>query len=461
MLKIHQIYLKQFFFLFSILFVIVGSIVYYWLKEFYVEQTKISLLHNIELVSHHLEHKNTLDTLAQNIKEKLNLRLTIINSNGDVLAESHKDKTTMQNHKYRDEILQAKKNDYGFIIRYSDTLHTNQLYVAKKYISMQNNMLYYIRMARPLETISQNIIQLGIKVGIIVLLFFLFTFYITYKTSNAIQSETNKIMRFLYDLTKEKRSSYIKSEFSQEFFTITKYLTKVAKILTKQDKQKAKYTAKLKNSNEQKDNIISAISHEFKNPIAVINGYSQTLLEDSAINEEIQKKFLSKIYKNGHRLSGLIDTLRLSIKLDEKQRPLAAKQVNLYELSADVIETLLANYKNREIHLLTDEHITIQADEVLLTIALSNLIENGLKYSSDAIEVFYTQNFISIKDAGIGIAQEEISKVTDKFYRVSSNGWNNSLGLGLSIVSNIVAIHGFHLEIKSTVNEGSEFIIHF
>lgn len=460
MLKIHQLYLKKFLFLFIILFLIVGSIVYYWLKEFYIEQTKISLLHNIELISHHLEEKKSLDSVAKKIKEKLNLRLTIIDINGDVIAESHEDKTTMDNHKYRDEVMEANKSDYGFIIRYSDTVHLYQLYVAKQYRS-SDNTIYYIRMARALDTISGNILNLGIKVGVIVLLFFLFILYAAYKISSSIESETNKIMKFLYKLTKEKRDSYIKSEFSVEFFNITKYLTKVAKILTKQDKQKAKYTAKLKNSNEQKDNIISAISHEFKNPIAVINGYSQTLLEDQNINEDIQKKFLTKIYKNGHRLSGLIDTLRLSIKLDEKQRPLQESKVNLYELTHDAIDTLRVNYKNREILPRGEENITIKADEALLNIAISNLIENSLKYSEDEVEVDFTEKYISIKDSGIGISKSDISKVTNKFYRVSSNGWNNSLGLGLSIVSNIIDIHHFTLEIKSVVNEGSEFIIHF
>jgi signal transduction histidine kinase len=94
------------------------------------------------------------------------------------------------------------------------------------------------------------------------------------------------------NLTKQKRGAVIESKYSLEFNKITKLLTNVSDSLAKKDKQKAKYTAKLKLSNRQKDDIISAISHEFKNPIAVISGYTQTLLVDKDINQKIRDKFL-------------------------------------------------------------------------------------------------------------------------------------------------------------------------
>lgn len=460
MLKLHQIYIRKFFLLFIALFFIVGAIVYYWLKEFYIEQTKISLLHNIELISHHLNEKHSLDKLASKVKNKLGLRLTIVNEDGDVIAESHEDKLKMENHKYREEIMEANKNEYGYIIRHSDTLNLDLLYVAKKFTDNQNN-IYFIRMARELKQITNDMVQLGVQVGSILILFFGITLFIAYKISSDIQNETNKIMQFLYNLTKKKKNSYIKSNFSQEFHKITKHLTKVSKILTKQDKQKAKYTARLKTSNAQKDDIISAISHEFKNPIAVINGYSQTLLEDTNINLDIQQKFLSKINKNGNKLSELIDTLRLAIKLDEKKQPLRYTDVNLNESIKECVEALLSNYKNRDIKVIADSTVTVKADETLLGIAITNLIENALKYSEDKVTITIDKSFVKISDNGIGISNNDIKKITDKFYRVSSNGWNNSLGLGLSIVSNIINIHNFKLDITSVENKGSSFKILF
>ena len=459
MLKLHQYYLRKFIVLFSILFLVVGAIIYYWLKNFYIEQTKESLLHNIQIISYNVDKNSNLDKYIKNIKNDLNIRVTIINIDGVVLAESDEDKELMENHKYREELMQSNSQDYGSIIRHSKTINKDLLYVVKKYNI--NNNIYYIRVAKELSTINSQILELGIDIIIVLFIFFALLFYVAFKINIQIQDEINSISLFLLNLTKKRKSSYIKSDFSQEFEQITKLLTKVSKILIKQDKQKSKYTEKLKASNQQKDNIISAISHEFKNPIAVINGYSQTLLEDSNMNKDIQNKFLDKIYKSGLRLSDLIDTLRLSIKLDEKKQSFSFNDVDIYNLTKESIESLQTYYKNKEILINGDKDIKIKADKTLLSIAIVNLIENALKYSEDKVIVDISSKSIKVIDTGIGIAQEDIDKITNKFYRVSSNSWNNSLGLGLSIVSNIVNQHNFKLNIQSKENEGSTFEIEF
>ena len=92
---------------------------------------------------------------------------------------------------------------------------------------------------------------------------------------------------------------------------------------------------------------------------------------------------------------------------------------------------------------------------------ISNLIENALKYSEDEVFVELTDNSIIIKDKGIGIEAKELEKIRNKFYRVSNNGWNNSLGLGLFIVQAILSLHNFKLEINSEFNKGSEFRIKY
>ncbi|MEA3383480.1 MAG: ATP-binding protein [Campylobacterota bacterium] len=459
MLKLHQLYLRKFIILFIILFITVGGILYYWVKDFYITQTKISLLHNIELVSYDIDTISHVENIASKIKQDLNIRLTVINQQGVVIVESHQDKENMDNHKYRDEIVESNSKEYGYIIRYSDTIKKDLLYVVKRYKKGDN--YFYIRMSRELEKINEKILSLGVKIAIVLVVFFSSLFFLAYKMSTLLQYETNKILQFLIDLTKKRKNSYINSEFSHEFSQITKLLTKVSGVLTKKDKQKAKYTAKLKQSNNQKDDIISAISHEFKNPIAVINGYTQTLIDDKNINKKIQEKFLSKIYKSGIRLSDLIDTLRLSIKLDEGKQSLRYSEVKLREFLKENIENLQLNYKNKEIDLKIKEEVTLKIDETLFSIAVSNLIENALKYSQDKVTIVLDTNSISVIDKGIGIAKDDLEKITKKFYRVSNNGWNNSLGLGLSIVTNIVNTHNFSLDIQSVQNEGSTFTINF
>ncbi len=459
MKTLHQIFLQKFIILFTVLLIVTGSITYYWVKDFYINQTKTSLLHNIYLVSYDLDNISKIDNIAKHLKKDLHIRLTIIDNNGIVIVESHKDKKLLNNHKNRKEIIQASNEPFGFSIRHSATLNTDLLYVAKKY--KYKNHIVYIRMAREVNVINQEIVSLAIKIAIVLFLFFVILFFITYKMSKAVQEEINNISQFLRDLTKKRKTTYINSNFSRELNRITKMLSKVALILTKKDKQKQKYTAKLQLANTQKDDIISAISHEFKNPIAVISGYTQTLLEEKDINNNIRNKFLQKIYKSSVRLNNLIDTLRLSIKLEDGKQSLNCEIVDLEEFLQENIDMILLNYKDRDIKLQINEQNKIKVDKTLFSVAVVNLIENGLKYSQEQVTVILNKNSICIKDEGIGIDNKEIANITQKFYRVSNNGWNNSLGLGLSIVSNILNAHKFKLTIQSKKNQGSTFCIVF
>jgi len=441
------------------LFFILGGIVHYWTYEYYLESSKQSLLQDVELISFTLNKNTNLDLLAKKIKNNLHLRLTIIAQDGSILAESDKNKSTMDNHRYRPEILQADNEKIGYSIRYSHTLKEDMLYVVKK-IEL-NNKIIYIRLAKELNGIYTEFLNLGIKISAVLILFFIILFIMSYKINTQIQDETNKIVSFLKALTKKDKPTYISSRYSQEFALITSLLTKVSKILVKKDKQQEKYTRKLQNANNQKDDIISAISHEFKNPIAVVNGYSQTLLEDDNLNLSIRKKFLKKIYNNGLKLSNLIDTLRLSIKLDGEQLSMTKQQVNLYELSYECIKNLQINYPNRHAILEGDKNAVIQADKTLLEIVITNLIENAFKYSEDEVHVKISEKQLEVKDSGIGISEENIKNITEKFYRVHTNSWNNSLGLGLFLVNKIVNLHNFKLEIESKKNKGSTFRIKF
>jgi signal transduction histidine kinase len=355
--------------------------------------------------------------------------------------------------------LQAGKEVFGYKIRHSSTIDKDLLYIAKKY-TLHNNTIY-IRLSKELKNINKQILSLGAKIFTVLALFFIGIFIITYKISKDIEKETIKIVNFLTSLTKKNKKTYISSKFSLEFSHITKLLTKVSQILVKKEKQKSKYTNKLQASNQQKDDIISAISHEFKNPIAVINGYSQTLLDDRDINPKIQKKFLTKIYNNGIKLSNLIDTLRLSIKLESGQQSMNFRTINLYELVQDTIENIKIGYPLRDAKIQGNKNILVKADTSLFSIVISNLIENAFKYSEDDVIISFDSKQISIIDKGIGITPTNLENITKKFFRVHTNSWNNSLGLGLFIVNNIIKLHNFQLVIKSVENKSSTFSINF
>ncbi len=452
--------LKKFLLLSIGIFLFIGTLSYFWIKELYIEQIKKDLIHDIDIITLDLQDTKDFQTLAKSVKKLTDIRVTIIDNEGVVLADSDANPAQMDNHKSRPEIFEATYKPYGVSIRKSKTLNQELLYVAKKIVLHDKE--YFLRVATSFSAVYQNFIGFTIKISLIFLLFLAAFIYITYKISHEVRYETDRIVSFLKNLQNQTNASVISSNYSEEFARITKLLSEVSSELAKKSKKKSKYTAKLKLANKQKDEILSAISHEFKNPISVISGYSQTLVEDPNINARIRNKFLDKIYKSAQKLNFMIDRLRMFIKLEEEKHPIKYEKCNLCKLVRDVIEQLQPNYKDREIHLICHEsEVNKEVDVALFEVAVKNLVENALKYSEDEVEVRVSSDALEVIDRGIGIDESEIENITSKFYRVSSNGWDNSLGIGLSLVAHIVRVHKFKLEIKSKRQEGSTFSILF
>ncbi len=459
MLKIHQVFLRAFSVIFLLILIIISTTTYFWSKNVYLNQIEKNLSQNIDSLSLSLNSFDNIGYIIKTFKAKTGLRITIINEKGIVIADSDRDIKSMGNHSTRYEIIHAKYEGYGKKIRYSNTLKEELLYVAKKIVI--DDEIYYLRLADYTAKIIENFSKLSFQIIGFISLFIIFAFIITYLISIKIRNETNAILGYLIELSNKKPTSNIYSDFSEEFYKITRLLNKVASKLAKREKQKSKQTAKLKLANKQKDEIISAISHEFKNPIAVITGYSETMIGDQDLPEAMKEKFLKKIQSNGIKMSRIIDKLRLSLKLEEGKQEILTTNCSIKELCKKVIYDLNDKYPKREILLKENKDFKINVDETLFLMALENLVENALKYSEDEVFIEYNENCIQIIDQGIGIEEKDLKRINQKFYRVSQNGWNNSLGLGLFIVNSIIKLHEFTLEVESEEEKGSKFIIKY
>ena len=461
MLKIHQLFLRTYITIFAAILITLTLVTYFWAKNLYLNQIEKSLIQNIDTLSIVLKdtnHLNNIRNIVKTLHSELNLRITIIDDNGTVIAVSDKDLSDINNHSNRIEIIQAKNTGFGKNTRLSETINKELLYIAKKIII--NETVYYIRMADYTNKITDNFMKLTLEIFMYITFFLIIAFLATYFISLRIKKETDTILHFLIQLSNKKESFKLNSTYTYEFYKITKLLNKVAIKLSKKEKQKAKQTAKLKLSNRQKDEIISAISHEFKNPIAIISGYSETILNDEQMPQAMKNKFLNKIYTNSNKMSQIIDKLRLTLKLEEGKQELLLIPSSMKKLIETCISDLKDKYKNRQI-LISGEDIHLKVDETLISMAISNLIENALKYSEKEVIVSISKTSICIIDKGIGIEANELEKINHKFYRVSNNGWNNSLGLGLFIVQSILNLHNFKLEISSELEKGSEFYIKY
>ncbi|PRM95883.1 two-component sensor histidine kinase [Aliarcobacter cryaerophilus] len=461
MLKIHQLFLRTYLAIFVAILITVTLSTYFWAKNLYLNQVEKNLIQNIDILSVILEDTkdiNSIKDIIKDLSKKLNLRISIINENGEVVAESHKNIEDIKNHSNRVEIIEAKNIGLGKDTRVSETLNKDLIYIAKK-VSF-NEEIYYLRMADYTNKITDNFKKLTFEIFIYISFFLIIAFISTYFISIKIQRETDSILYFLKEITNKKKPIFLQSNYTFEFYKIAKLLNKVAKKLSKKDEIKAKHTAKLTLANRQKDDIISAISHEFKNPIAIISGYSQTLIEDENLSLTLKIKFLNKILSNSNKMSQIVDKLRLTLKLQDNNHKLILNKVSIKKIVENSISDLKIKYKNREIKVLGVDK-EINADEILIGIAISNLIENALKYSQEDVIIEINENSISIRDKGIGISQENLENIFKKYYRATSNNWNNSLGLGLFIVKSILNVHNFKLEIDSKIGNGSTFKIYY
>ncbi len=257
---------------------------------------------------------------------------------------------------------------------------------------------------------------------------------------------------------KDYNIAYLTTTCCKEFDEISDSVKYLSKKLQKREKQKQNYTKKLKSITKKQSDVISAISHEFKNPVAAIIGYAQTVREDDAISRDMRVKFLEKVLNNANKISNMIDRLSLAMKLENENIALKKTTFLLKPLFLDVRDTMLQKYKDRDIVIeLESEDIEITFDKTMFENLLINLVENALKYSEDEVVIRATKDRVEVIDRGIGIEKEDLDRLTDKFFRVETLSWDNSIGVGLYIVKYILKLHELELYIESEKGVGSRF----
>jgi signal transduction histidine kinase len=454
LLKLHHYFLVNYLVLSFLILIFSAGVSYIWLKEMKVNSVKEELLKHVHVVDTLLNSERDIDTLMRTLEEKTAIRFTIVSSLGEVIAESSFDKRIMDNHLQRPEIKAAKKEGIGESIRYSNTINEDMLYLAK--VSRLNNELIYIRASYLLVKITEDFLNLWSRIFVIFLLGMVVAIVASFILGKKIGLELNYILDSLYAISNKEYKFVKHAHFLYEFHSLGIYLKKLASKLRQRDKQKRKYDAKLRLKNRQQQEILAALSHEFKNPIAVIQGYAQTLIDDKEMPVKLHDKFLTKIFNNSERLSLILDKLTIVTKMENGTLSIERRDIKIKALLIEVANLLSDRYKNRQVKVIGAERV-IDADKTLIEMLFINLIENALKYSDEDIIVEISADKIAVIDKGMGISQENIENITKKFYRVSENVWNNSLGLGLSIVTYILNLHTSRLEIRSVLNEGSTF----
>ena len=276
-----------------------------------------------------------------------------------------------------------------------------------------------------------------------------------YFGAKRVRKELKNVENYLSGSSDLSKLSSSARFFTQEFESINLKLIKTLQQIQRREREKRKYTAKIKLKNRQRSDMLSAIAHEFRNPIAAIMGYSQTLTEDEDIPSGLRLKFLGKIYNNGEKIEELLSRLLLWNRFESGKQKLQLSKFDIRPLALEIAVNLEDKY-HREIHVFGDT-LEVKADKALIEITLKNLIENALKYSTETVDVEISNHKVSVIDKGVGISAENIDKVTKKFFRTDEHTWDNSMGLGLAIVKQILKLHHTALDIESKENVGSTF----
>lgn len=240
--------------------------------------------------------------------------------------------------------------------------------------------------------------------------------------------------------------------------------------IEKKVKNQTEQILRLKEIEKYRKEFVGNVSHELKTPIFNIQGYILTLLEGGMNDPKIKTLYLQRAEKSVDRMISIVEDLESITKLESGELQLKKEKFDIVKLFEEVfeLEQMLAAEKNilLKFNPKPENSIYVNADKKRITEALNNLVSNAIKYNKDGGEVKVSINddmenhvMITVSDTGIGIEEQNLSRVFERFFRVdkSRSREQGGTGLGLSIVKHIIDGHGFKIQVTSAINEGTTF----
>lgn len=364
-------------------------------------------------------------------------RVTIISSEGVVLYDSVADSYTMENHSNREEVLEAMEHEYGESSRYSSTIMERTLYYAKR---LSNGNILRISIGR--ASLFKIIIRIFPPIVFVLAFVLAISFFMAKRIAKNIVAPINAINLEdpLNNHTYEEISPLLKRIDIQNKQIITQQ--------TLAEKTRKEFSAN--------------VSHELKTPLQTIMG-SAELIENGIVKAADVPHFAANIRAESQRLLTLInDIIRLS-QLDEGEK-LPVEPLDIYKMVQDVCRELheAAEKKNISVNV-EGVSSTVNTVPRLIYEIIYNLCDNAIKYNNENgyvnLSVINDSEYVVIKvaDNGIGIPDEHIERIFERFYRVDKSHSKESggTGLGLSIVKHAASYIDAKLELESKPGYGT------
>ncbi|HSG67551.1 MAG TPA: ATP-binding protein [Bacteroidales bacterium] len=226
---------------------------------------------------------------------------------------------------------------------------------------------------------------------------------------------------------------------------------------------------KLEKRRLMKQQMTSNIAHELKTPVSTVKGYLETLLNNENIDEEKKKYFIEKAFTQADRLTSLIGDIVTLNKIEEASEHFTFEKVGIAEVIKEVTEHFQPSLdeKNIKVELNVDDKLEISGSRSLIYSVFHNLMENSVNYGGNGITIkinHYLSDkkyfYFSFSDSGIGIPEQHLSRIFERFYRIDSGRSRKigGTGLGLAIVKNAVILHKGEITARSVKGDGVEFL---
>ena len=367
-------------------------------------------------------------------------RVTQIDAKGDVLYDTRRDSSTLENHSGRKEVKEALATGEGEDVRMSDTVGQEMYYYA-----LLLNDGTVLRASKSMDGLIRTALgNLPVMAGLAAVMLVLAYFMAKW--------QTKRLVRSIYELDLEHP---LENKTYEE-------LTPFLEAMDRQNKEKEAV------ANMRKE-FSANVSHELKTPLTSISGYAE-IMKNGMVRAEDIPLFSERIYKEARRLITLVEDIIKLSKLDEESVELEKQEVDLYELTREIISRLSPQASQKNIRMeVTGEPVQYFGIRQILDEMIYNVCENAVKYNVEngRVSVWVGNTLqgpkVTVSDTGIGIPKEHHERIFERFYRVdkSHSKERGGTGLGLSIVKHGALLHGAKVTVDSAPGRGTRIEMQF
>lgn len=367
-------------------------------------------------------------------------RVTRIDESGNVLYDSRRDADTLDNHSGREEVREALKSGEGEDVRRSVTVEKDLYYYA---LLLEDGSV--LRVSREVDSLASTALTMLPVIGGLAVLMIIFAMLLA-------KWQTARLIKPINELDLEQ-------PLDNDVYT------ELSPLLTAMDRQNREKEAV---SNMRKE-FSANVSHELKTPLTSISGYAE-IMKNGMVRPADIPVFSERIYKEARRLITLVEDIIKLSKLDEESVELEKQEVDLYDLTREIVSRLSPQASQKNIRMeLTGEPVKYVGIRQILDEMVYNVCENAIKYNNDGgrVTVWVGNTLegpkISVADTGIGIPKEHHERIFERFYRVdkSHSKERGGTGLGLSIVKHGALLHGAKVSVESTPGKGTKIEMQF